>query len=161
MNKISQRTITINAIQQVIGSIDGKVELTKEQTSQVLDIIATNLIKHDAISPDALAKFKDVAGVRKGYASALLNDALRKVPELNGGIKYEPKAPGSRTKDAQLIALKQLIAKYTNENDDTKLAAVMVAYDKRINELNVAKAKVVAIDLSVLSEDLQILLTSN
>jgi len=161
MANINQRTITINAIAQVVTNFTNKCELTKEQRSQILDIMAEDLVKHNCLSEQAMSKFKDVAGVRKGYASALLSDCLRKEESLNGGIKYEPKAPGSRTKDAQLIALKQLIAKYTNENDQEKLDVVTKAYDKRVQALNVAKAKVVEIDLSVLSEDLQVLLTSS
>jgi hypothetical protein len=139
-----------NAIVEVIGSINGKVELTKEQTSKVLDIISIELVKQNQIKSNNIPK--DPSIVRVKYASCVLNDALRKMTSLNGGVKYEAKNPGSRTKDAKLEALNY--AKTLVNGDEDKLALIQAQYDARLAELNKAKAKVEkTVDMSVLGED--------
>jgi hypothetical protein len=173
---MSQRTIVEQAILQVLNTVEfaGKVELTKEQTSQVLDIVAAELVKQNEIKPEAMAKFKDIAGVRAKYASGLLNDNLRKNPRVNGGIKYEAKNPGSRSKDEALAKAKKdietytaLIAKYEDSPEKIELIIPYLtkaqdAYEARMAELNALKAKTGAtIDMSILPEDLQEQLLAN
>ena len=148
---MNQRQIIKQAIIEVVGSINGKVELTSEQRKQVLDIISADMVAHGAISEEAMTKFVDVAGVRKHYAVGVLNNWMRKDPELNGGTKYETKNPGSRTKDATLQALKAIVEQFTADNNPN-LPAAVEEYNKCFDALKKAKAKTKSteIDFSVL-----------
>ncbi len=145
----TQKQVVINAIIEVTGSINGKVTLTSEQRKQVLDIIALQLVEQNCISADAT--HKDLESLRKHYVSGLLTNWMNKAPELNGGVKYEAKNPGSRTKDATLQALKAVCIKFADEGNPN-LPAAVEEYNKCLDALNKAKAKTksVEIDLTVI-----------
>jgi len=144
----TQKQVVINAIIEVMGSTDTK-NMSSDEQKQILDIIAVQLVEQNCVSADA--KFKDVASLRKHYVSGLLNNWIRKAPELNGGVKYEAKNPGSRTKDPTLQALKAIVAQFTADNNPN-LPAAIEEYNKCLDALNKAKAKtkVVEIDFSAL-----------
>ena len=145
----TQKQVVISAIIEVTGSINGKVTLTSEQRKQVLDIIAVQLVEQNCISADAT--HKDLASLRKHYVSGLLTNWMNKAPELNGGVKYEAKNPGSRTKDATLQALKAIVEQFTADNNPN-LPAAVEEYNKCFDALKKAKAKTKSteIDFSVL-----------
>lgn len=90
------------------------------------------------------------------YVIGLVNNWLRKDPELNGGTKYEAKNPGSRPADAQMKNLKLALSVTTDEDKKVKIQA---AIDKRQSEIDATKTtKKVEIDKSVLPEDIAALL---
>lgn len=89
-------------------------------------------------SSEATAKHDTEAKVAS-YVSGLVNNWFRKDKRLNGGNKYETKAPGSRAGagDEQLKALKALRA--TKADDAEALAVIDAAIASRQSELKVTK----------------------
>lgn len=75
----------------------------------------------------------------KTYISGLQSNWLRKDTRLNGGVKYKPANPGSRTGsgDDQLKALRQLLSVTT----DVKARAEIQGFiDARTREISASKA---------------------
>jgi len=131
---MSQKQIIKQAIIEVIGSINGKVILTKEQTKQILDIISFRFVEEKAISEKAMIKYVDVAGVRKYYAAGVLNNWLYKDPELNGGIKYEVKTIKTEVKVPKLQHILNLIKQYETSGEIDKVNVLKGHYNKQINK---------------------------
>lgn len=88
------------------------------------------------------------------YVSGLKSNWLRKDERLNGGVKYEPKNPGSRAgvSDPQLKALKQLAIKFKGT---PKAAEIAKHIETRTAQVQAEKAKKVQVDISVLSPELR------
>lgn len=82
------------------------------------------------------------------YIPGLVNNWVRKSKELNGGVDYQPKNPGSRSGagDETLKNLRLLLASVTDED---ARHAVQQEIDKRIAELKPT------IDVSKLPESLR------
>jgi hypothetical protein len=158
----TQKQVIVEAIKNVLNTNEftSKVELTSEQRKQVLDIISVQLIAQGTMSTDAMAKYKDAAGIRKEYASGVLNNWLKKAPELNGNVKYEAKNPGSRSKDSTMLEIKKVMAYAAQIGDADLLEQAIIELDKRTAELKHAKAKVekmieaTDIDMSVIPASL-------
>jgi hypothetical protein len=110
------------------GFIDGRVEMSQEGKDKYLS------------NPTELRK----------YTVGLLNNWMRKAPELNQGFAYQVKNPGSRkgSGDETLKALRELFKITT---DATVKSEIQAAIDERLNEI---KPKV-EINLSALPEHLR------
>jgi hypothetical protein len=114
-------------------SFEGAVSLSKEQNGQVVEMVVEGIIGGEVdFSDEAKAKYDSRDKVRK-YVVGMVNNHLRKDKRLNGGVKYEAKAPGSRAGagDEQLKNLKLLLSMVP---DDAK-ADIQSEIDKRIAEL--------------------------
>lgn len=170
MIKVTQRTIVMNAIKQVlnVSEFNEKVTLTSSQKSQVLDIVAKDLIEHNCISDAKKDKYFDFASVRKSYANAVVVDCLRKVTTLTGGEKYIPKNPGSKkqAKDEVVATLKHKIEQYNlvlNKYADNativeKTIQLMTEASDQL-EARLAQLNEKAIDLSCIDTELAELLS--
>lgn len=158
MSKQSQRAAVFAAIASTLEThgvefhqgTDVKSLLTKEMKSEVNDILCKGF--RDG-SIELSTEYPTDAELRS-YTSGLISNWLRKDPELNGGIKYVPKNPGSRTgsTDPQMKALKILLSQTADESDKEEIQGFI---DARAAELNAGKVKVKAIDFSVLPAELQ------
>ena len=84
------------------------------------------------MTPEARVKYSTQSDMRK-YVVGLINNWVRKAPELNGSASYVPKNPGSRTGtgDETLIALRNLLKCVEGETR----AEVQKAIDERLAEL--------------------------
>jgi hypothetical protein len=143
------------AVYQAITNIfelsgEGAVELDRGQKHEVIEIL-TEGFKAGKISYDgAIPADKEL----RNYCSGLLNNWLRKDTRLNGGVKYEPKNPGSRagSGDPTIKALRQLMASgmLTSPED---IAEVQSAIDRCQAELKPVEKP--AIDVSALPEALR------
>ena len=109
---------------------EGPVELSREQKHEVIAVLMVGFETGKISYAGEVPTGKDL----RNYCSGLLNNWLRKDTRLNGGIKHQPKNPGSRTgsSDPQVQALRKLQAVQT---DPTKVAEIQVYIDKRIAEL--------------------------
>lgn len=89
----------------------------------------------------------------KTYVLGLMSNWYRKGKELNGGVVYEAKNPGSRagSGDPQLKNLKTLLAQTEVEADREE---IQMYIDQRIAEVTTSKAKSKVIDFSVLPAEL-------
>lgn len=152
---MSQKEIVYNAITSLVEIEDHSVELTKEQKTKVMDIVAVELRKQGQISEEADAKYPG-EDLRKKYVPGLVNNWMRKDTRINGGSKYVAKNPGSRAGcgDEKLKEMKKLEKQFEATGDETRLDIIRTAIEARKKQLAAEKAKQVAIDLSVLPSDL-------
>lgn len=126
---MNQRDAVFSAVTEVVGEVDGKVELSKTQKQMVHTILFTGF-KSGAIEH---SKLPDDATLSK-YIPGLVNNWCRKDPRLNGGTKYVTKNPGSRagSGDETLKAMKQLLS---ITDDATAKAEIALAIAARQAEL--------------------------
>lgn len=154
---LSQKEAVFSAIQNVFSqnnkSIDGTVELSKEERASVVQIVTAGITAgHVAFSDEAAAKY-DTAEKIKGYVSGMVGNWLAKDKRLNGGNKYEAKNPGSRASQGDEM-LKNLKALRSQLTDSAHLSAVDEKIAERTNELSASKAKKVEVDFSKIPADL-------
>ena len=150
---MKQRTAVFNAVINVVGEQEGKYELTKDERDQVIMIVSQGIESGEVdFSDNARAKYDSSAKIRT-YTVGLVNNWLRKDVRLNGGEKYKPKNPGSRTGqgDPQLKALKALLKQSTDQAHITRLEQ---AIEHRKAEIQAERAKSVEVDYSVIDSDL-------
>lgn len=150
---MKQRDAVFQAVVNVMGEQDGKYEPTTEQRKNIINIVTEGLQSGDvAFSESAQAKYNTEEKIR-GYASGLVSNWLRKDPELNGGVKYTPKNPGSRTgsQDEQVKAIRALIK--SGQLDEEGMEAAEQALNDRLAELRAAKVEK-SIDFDALPEHL-------
>ena len=159
---MSQRAAVFAAICSVTGqeSFDTQVVLSDEQRGAVMDILCEGFKSRSielADTENNREKLASNSELRK-YVSGLVSNWLRKDENLNGGVKYTPKNPGSRAGqgDEQIKNLKALRAQFVAANDTAKVELVDKAITKRQNEIAAEKAaaKVKEIDYSVLDPKL-------
>lgn len=153
---MNQRTATVNTIIRVMNydpSSDGFAidVISSAQKATVVEELCNGFLAGEIeMSSEGKQKyFGDRKELRK-YVVGLVNNWLRKAPELNGGSKYEPKNPGSRagTGDETIKALKALL-KITTDPDAK--AEIMAAISIRLSDM---KPKV-EINVSALPEHLR------
>jgi len=150
---MKQKDAVLAAITQVVGNIEGvnvNDTITPEQRKQVHMILVEGF---NAGTID-LKVAKDEKELNS-YTSGLINNWLRKGKELNGGVKYMPKNPGSRagSGDEQLKAIR--LVKSTISSDDPRYADVVAAEATRMSELAAAKVTTKPINIEVLPAALQ------
>ena len=146
MSKLNQKEAVFQAVTNVVGEFEGACTPTKDQRSMVNQILFEGF-RNETIELDRTFTDSEL----KAYVSGLQSNWLRKDPRLNGGVKYQPKNPGSRAGqgDAQLKAMRVLLSTVTDAADK---AEIQSAIDARVAQLKPA-AK--SIDLSALPEELK------
>ena len=127
---MNQREAVYKTVCQVMGQdeFDGPVQLSKEQRAKINEKVTGMLKRGEAdLSDDARKKYDTDAKI-SAYTSGLISNWLRKDPNLNGGIAYVPKNPGSRAGQGdpmlrELRKLKKLHAGTVKEAEiDTYIA---------------------------------------
>jgi len=94
---MKQSQAVYNLVTEVVGKPSGKVELTQEQRTEIISRLMVGFSSGEiALSEQAKAKYADPKALRS-YCSGLLNNWLRKDPDLNGGVKYTSANPGIRS----------------------------------------------------------------
>jgi len=132
--------------------------LSKEDHAQVRNIIKQGFtdgtVEFKSTESNA-SKLNNPTELNK-YVVGLVNNWLRKDPQLNGGTKYETKTPGSRPTDE---VIKNLKLAFNAVTDETKKAKIQEAIDNRQKEIDATKTtKKIDIDKSVLPADIAALL---
>lgn len=155
---IKQVDAVIEAVKSVLGDafVPGvKVELSKDQRAQVITMVCEGLTAGTVqFSAEARAKH-EAAGTIKTYASGLTTNWLNKSKDLNGGVDYEAKAPGSRS-NPELKQAHMLKAYLTSIGQDTTAVDEHIAkMEAAAAEAKPAKAK--TLDVSALPAELQAL----
>lgn len=135
MSKLTQKEAVFNAVANVVGEFEGACEPTKEQRSQINQILFEGF-RSGTVELDREYNDSEL----KAYVSGLQSNWLRKDTRLNGGVKYVAKNPGSRTgsTDAQVKAMRILLSTKT---DPTERAEIQAFIDKRLSEIKPAKPK--------------------
>lgn len=159
---MKQVDAVFQAICQVKGqeSFDARVELTKEESEQVIDMVSRGLVEGEVdFSERARAKHDTEEKVRS-YTRGMVNNHLRKDLRLNGGTPYKPKNPGSRigSGDETIREMRKLKSTLSDPDD---IAQVQAEIDKRIEHLKAQKQTKIEIDAGAIPEDLRHLVASN
>ena len=149
---MNQRQATVNTILSVFADSKGheyelnsespiSEQLTTEDKAKIRDLmfIAFRPGKVD-YRADFQAKVDDDKEL-KSYVSGLVNNWLRKAPELNNGETYKAKNPGSRqgSSDESIKAMKMLLSVTT---DLGARAAIEQAIADRQEEIKPTKTEV-------------------
>ena len=119
---MNQRESVYSAVVAVKGNVSGKVELTTEERARVVGLVCEAFDAGEVTFKETdanQAKLADAKELKK-YVVGLVNNWLRKDPNLNGGEKYEAKNPGTRSSDAQLKNLNLLLKATTDEKKQQK-----------------------------------------
>ena len=145
---ITQGEAVFQAVKSVMGELDGKYEPNKTQLLEIHEAVVTMFLT----GITAHSKSGDEVTIRK-YVPGLTNNWLRKDSRLNGGGKYVPKNPGSRSGsgDESIKAMKTLLSLTTDASAKVEIQA---AIDARQLEL---KPKV-EVNIEALPESLRYLL---
>ncbi len=150
MQKLNQKEAVFAAIVSVTGFVgDGVLAITKEQRAQVNAILFESF-RAGKIALDREYTDSDL----KSYVSGLQSNWIRKDKRLNGGMKYEPKNPGSRagSTDEQLKAIRAL--KGQTPKDHPHYADIVEAETARMSEIAATKVQK-TVDLTALPEALR------
>ena len=115
----SQKQSVLDAVVVVKGSLNG--ELTKPEFAQVSEIVASEILNGEVTFSDEARVKYDTAEKVLAYTRGMVNNWLRKAPELNGGHKYEPSFKKGPQGDSELKALKALAAQFP-DNEEVKQA---------------------------------------
>lgn len=154
---ISQRQSVFGAVIAVLkldNDFKGTVELTKEQRSEVIEMVTDGITGGTVeFSDKAKAKYSTREKVH-GYVGGMVSNWLRKDTRLNGGEKYETKNPGSRAGQGDEV-LKNLKALLAQQTTDANKSAVNTEIEKRQAELKAAKAKTITVDASKIPDELK------
>jgi hypothetical protein len=141
-NKMTQKEAVFTAVTNVVGTIDGTYNPTREQRHQINAILFEGF-KAGKIDLDR--EYNDTE--LKSYVSGLQSNWLRKDKRLNGGVAHMTKNPGSRkgSGDAQIKALKALLDTVVTDEEKSEIQGYI---DARYAELTPVKE--VTIDYSML-----------
>lgn len=141
----SQKQSVLDAIITVKGSLTK--ELNKSEFSQVSEIVASELMDGTATFSDEARTKYDTPDKVLSYTRGMVNNWLRKSPELNNGAKYEPSYRKGPQGDAELKELKKLAAQFP-DNEEVKQAIAE-------KEAKLAEKKKPEIDVSLIPEHLR------
>jgi hypothetical protein len=148
---MKQRDAVYQALENVVGQWDGVCTPTKEQRATV------NAILFEGFRAGTIELSREYDDTDlKGYCSGLLSNWLRKDSRLNGGVKYEPKNPGSRagSKDPTIVAMRLLLSS-GRVADETERTKIQTMIDARVAAI---KPKTVTINVADLPEELKYLI---
>jgi hypothetical protein len=154
----SQKEAVYNAVINTCEPVDGAYAPTKEQKQTIYAIVTEGLVNGEVtLSDNAKVKYDTEEKIRKEYVPGLTNNWLNKDPNLNGGVKYQAKNPGSRagSGDKVVKALKTLRSTYASDSAEYK--AITVKVDARVETLRAEKAKssIEEVDMSLIPDDLK------
>lgn len=142
---MTQGEAVFQAVNEVVGGVEGKVELSDSQLDQVHQLVF-QMFKSGATSHSKNPSDEQLLK----YIPGLVNNWLRKDLRLNGGEKYQTKRPGSRTGsgDEGIRAMRTLLSL---TQDEKVKAQIQAEIDKRIAELKPTPT----VDASKLPESLR------
>ena len=148
MSTLTQKEAVYQAVTAVTGYTGehGPCNPTREQRAQV------NMILFEGFRSGSIQLDREYTDTElKSYVSGLQSNWLRKDARLNGGVKHQPKNPGSRagSGDAQLKALRALLGVTQDPSDRAEIQGYI---DARVAELN--KSRTPEIDFSKLPAEL-------
>lgn len=155
MSKQSQRLAIFAAITHVFADKGVHFEpgmnaaplLTDAYRGMVHAIVCEGFRKGTIELADTAANREKLASESEmnKYVSGLISNWLRKDTNLNGGSKYQPKNPGSRTgqSDEQIKTLRALAKKFASE--PAKLSVINAQIEARKSEIAATKVKTIEV----------------
>ncbi len=141
--KIGQKEAVVKAVREVLRSqfssgVNVIAIITRDQKNQIRTKIFNAIVEGYVTYSKDISDNKEL----RKYVNGMVDNHIRKAKELNGGIKYTTKNPGSGRgrRDPQLVNLKKLQTKYSQK--EPEFTKIQVAIQKRETEL--AEQRVVA-----------------
>ena len=163
MNKVNQRTATVNTILAVLKEDGINYELNGEtpisevlkpaHKEKVRSVLFTMFREGEIEYKESFqAKVNDDSELKK-YISGLVNNWVRKAKEFNCGESYKAKNPGSRagSNDPQIKEMRKLLSVTT---DETARAKIQEAIDTKLATIKAEKHKV-EVDYDAIPEELR------
>ena len=141
---MSQHQSVVFFTKQVLGNRfesgkDVKEYGTKDDKRRVAELIADGMLRNEIeLSPEARSKY---TGTRDGliskYVMGMVTNWWNKSKELNGGVKYETKNPGTRagSGDEILRELRELRKHLVSVNNTEGVTKVDQAISDRMSEI--------------------------
>ena len=159
---LKQKESVFQAVTSVLEeaghSVDGQVQLTKDQRSEVVTLVTSSIVSGDTEFSDAAKAKYDTEEKTRSYVVGLVNNWIRKDKRLNGGLSYKPANPGSRagSQDPVIKELRKLMSTLTEEDQKT---AVQAEIDTRLESIKAEKqaAKKETINVNNIPEHLRAL----
>ena len=115
---MKQGEAVYQAVVNVCDPVDGKYVPTSEQRASIRQVL------YEGFKSGKIVLSKDYSDEElMKYIPGLISNWLRKDKRLNGGVKYEPTNPGSRTGsgDKRLVALRGLLSTVTDAVDRAEI----------------------------------------
>ena len=150
----SQKQVVVDAVMAIMGSAYNSTincgEWFKARPEQKGELTQAVISAFESGECELKSEQKSLSA----YVSGLISNHLRKAKELNGGVKYEPANPGSRSgqTDPQIKAMRQLLK--TLPEGSAEFNKVQSAIDAKISEIKAERQKT-QIDVDNLPEDLR------
>lgn len=134
-----------NGIEFIQGKSNAAQLLTKEMRSEVHRIVVAGFesgtvkLKETQSNHDKLTDSAKLSS----YVTGLITNWLNKDPDLNGGLAYQSKNPGSRAGSGDTLVKEMRLLKKQLEaaGNLDGVAKVEEAIEDRVKELKAAKAK--------------------
>lgn len=165
---MNQRDGVFKAVQEVIGqdSFSERVVLTSDQRKRVIDLVTNGIILDEVNMSDNAKLTYDTPEKIKSYVASLVSDCVRKDTRMNGGSKYTPTKPGTRTgsKDEQIQAMRAARKSFVISGDAEKVRIIDEEITNRIKTLQASKPasspktktpKTISVDLSMIPAELK------
>jgi len=160
----SQHSSVINATKTWFGEnfragVDVKTYATKADKQAIALAVAEGMLSGDVeLSDSAKAKYADsIESLVSKYVMGMVTNWFNKSKELNGGLKYETKNPGSRagTGDAQIKEMRLLRKKLLELGNSEGAARVDAAISDRLAEIGATTTKTIEINADAIPEGLR------
>lgn len=132
---MNQREGVYEAVSAVVGEINGKVELSDAQKKEVHNLVFAWFKAGEIEYKGGCPSDEQL----KKYIPGLVNNWMRKDPNLNGGEKYVTKKPGSRagSGDEQLKAMKALHSITTDPEAKEQIMQAIIARQEELKPVKV------------------------
>lgn len=164
MGKLSQHEAVVQVTQAHFGEkfipgADVKEISTKADKQAIATKIAEMIIEGTVeLSDSARAKYgESIETLTSKYVVGMVTNWFNKSTQLNGGLKYQAKNPGSRAGggDIQIKEMRLLRKQLSDLGNSDGVARVDAAIAERVAELRAASAKTIEINVDSLPEALR------
>jgi hypothetical protein len=161
MSKLSQHAAVVEATKTWFGErfrvgTDVKTYATKADKHAVALAVAEGMMNGEVeLSDAAKAKYAtSIESLVSKYVMGMVTNWFNKSKELNGGLKYEIKNPGSRagTGDEQIKQMRLLRKQLADLGNADGVAQVDAAIADRLAEIGAVATKTVEINADILPE---------
>lgn len=164
MSKLSQHEAVVQVTEAHFGErfipgADVKEYATKADKQAIATKIAEMIIEGTVeLSDSARAKYgESVETLTSKYVVGMVTNWFNKSTQLNGGVKYQAKNPGSRAGggDAQIREMRLLRKQLADLGNADGVTRVDAAITERVQELKAKSAKTIEIDVDNLPAGLR------
>jgi uncharacterized protein YlxP (DUF503 family) len=164
---MKQKEAVVKYVIEVLGedynpSVAVSNYITKDQQRTAIDLMVAGFESGEVDLKDRSTSKREDSKVLRTYASSVVSNWIRKSKELNGGVDFENKNPGSRTNPQIKQALLLLKELQSSGADEARIQEVSAFIEETREALKASKPiktvrtkKVKELDLSAIPESLR------